>query len=298
MKTARSYTIDQVSQLVSISKSDLRNWEKRYGFPRPERTEGGRRVYSEQEIKKIKILKQHLDSGTPPRKLAQIYESLNDALPVQDLGESSGVFGVQEICESIYSFDARSAQRKLGDLAISMANEDLFQFVYRPLVEKILQDYRNASVPTAASAYASGFLTGRLQYMLNQRKLADSNKYCMVAGARPPSFNSEMPTPLQELAILLNANWTQLSGWNACYLGAQVAIDDFDHIVRAKNPGLCILHFNSSDELRRQLARLGSRESRTIVLLQDPNMDAEGFVDVLPRNVEVVRGSFLSVESL
>ena len=44
------YRIQTVSQMTGIPAATLRAWERRYGFPEPERTQSSYRLYSEQDI--------------------------------------------------------------------------------------------------------------------------------------------------------------------------------------------------------------------------------------------------------
>ena len=60
------YSIRVTSRLTSIELDTLRMWERRYGFPRPERTSGGSRVYSEADIEALKLIKRALDQGYRP----------------------------------------------------------------------------------------------------------------------------------------------------------------------------------------------------------------------------------------
>ena len=57
------YSIRVTSRLTSIELDTLRMWERRYGFPRPQRTSGGSRVYSEAEVEALKLIKRALDQG-------------------------------------------------------------------------------------------------------------------------------------------------------------------------------------------------------------------------------------------
>ncbi|MDP9149172.1 MAG: cobalamin-dependent protein [Myxococcota bacterium] len=41
-------------------------WERRYGFPHPDRTSGGSRLYSEADIEALKLIKRALDQGYRP----------------------------------------------------------------------------------------------------------------------------------------------------------------------------------------------------------------------------------------
>lgn len=52
----KHYNIQTVSQLCGLSSHCIRAWEKRYGAIKPERTENGRRVYSEGELNRLMML--------------------------------------------------------------------------------------------------------------------------------------------------------------------------------------------------------------------------------------------------
>ncbi len=77
------YPINVVEKETSISKYLLRMWERRYTFPRPERDAKGERVYSNEDVEKLKIIKRLMEEGYRPSKI--INQSL-DAL--KDLSKS------------------------------------------------------------------------------------------------------------------------------------------------------------------------------------------------------------------
>ncbi|MGB2965665.1 MAG: B12-binding domain-containing protein [Anaerolineales bacterium] len=55
-KIKATFNLGAVIQETGIKPDTLRAWERRYGLPMPERTEGGQRLYSERDIKTIKWL--------------------------------------------------------------------------------------------------------------------------------------------------------------------------------------------------------------------------------------------------
>jgi DNA-binding transcriptional MerR regulator/methylmalonyl-CoA mutase cobalamin-binding subunit len=57
------YSIRVTSRRTAIELDTLRMWERRYGFPRPERTRGGSRVYSEADVEALRLIKRALDQG-------------------------------------------------------------------------------------------------------------------------------------------------------------------------------------------------------------------------------------------
>jgi methanogenic corrinoid protein MtbC1 len=52
--------------MTAIELDTLRMWERRYGFPRPERTEGGSRLYSDSDIESLKLIRRALELGYRP----------------------------------------------------------------------------------------------------------------------------------------------------------------------------------------------------------------------------------------
>lgn len=63
------YSIRVTSRLTAIELGTLRMWERRYGFPRPERTDGGSRVYSESDVEALKLITRALEQGYRPGEI-------------------------------------------------------------------------------------------------------------------------------------------------------------------------------------------------------------------------------------
>ncbi|WP_244847726.1 MerR family transcriptional regulator [Caballeronia sp. SL2Y3] len=78
--------IGAIAQEIGLTKDTLRVWERRYGFPQPMRSPGGERLYPQEQVTKLRLVKRLLDAGHRPSKvLPQPIEAL------QQLAESSGV---------------------------------------------------------------------------------------------------------------------------------------------------------------------------------------------------------------
>ena len=74
MTTATLYSITEIEQETGISRDTLRVWERRYGFPAPLRNQRSERLYTSQQLTRLRLLKQLLDSGMRPGKLVQLDE--------------------------------------------------------------------------------------------------------------------------------------------------------------------------------------------------------------------------------
>ncbi|HNV53658.1 MAG TPA: MerR family transcriptional regulator, partial [Pseudomonadales bacterium] len=72
--------ISSVERETGLSKDTLRVWERRYGFPTPERDANGERSYSLQQVRRLTQLKRLLDQGHRPGKLLKLDEEALSAL--------------------------------------------------------------------------------------------------------------------------------------------------------------------------------------------------------------------------
>lgn len=70
--TTMFFDIEQVSSETGLAKETLRSWERRYGFPKPERDEANQRLYSVLDIEKLKVIKRLLAHVHRPSKLASV----------------------------------------------------------------------------------------------------------------------------------------------------------------------------------------------------------------------------------
>ncbi len=61
--------IAAVARDTGLSRDTLRVWERRYGFPAPERDEHDERLYPAEQVEKLRLIRRLLDQGARPGKL-------------------------------------------------------------------------------------------------------------------------------------------------------------------------------------------------------------------------------------
>jgi len=52
--------------MLELSPATIRTWENRYGLVRPERSEGGQRLYSRDHVDQLRFVKDQIDGGRRP----------------------------------------------------------------------------------------------------------------------------------------------------------------------------------------------------------------------------------------
>lgn len=74
-------TIAAVERETRLSKDVLRAWEKRYGFPAPERDANGERCYPTAQVERLRLMKRLIDQGYRPGGLMRLSAAELAALP-------------------------------------------------------------------------------------------------------------------------------------------------------------------------------------------------------------------------
>ena len=78
--------IAEVERDTGIGKDTLRVWERRYGFPEPDRDDAGERVYPMEQVERLRIIRRLMDQGLRPGKI--IGQSLSELLTLLDAQSS------------------------------------------------------------------------------------------------------------------------------------------------------------------------------------------------------------------
>jgi DNA-binding transcriptional MerR regulator len=60
------YSIGAVERMLDIPAATIRNWEERYGLVKPERSDGGHRLYTRAQVEQLRFVKEGLDRGLQP----------------------------------------------------------------------------------------------------------------------------------------------------------------------------------------------------------------------------------------
>jgi len=103
MSTNLLLSIADIERETGISRDTLRVWEKRYGFPEPQRNQRNVREYSADQLERLRLIKQLIDSGIRPGKLAtsdlqQLQKLLQHGEQKREL--SDNVTGLLQILET------------------------------------------------------------------------------------------------------------------------------------------------------------------------------------------------------
>src|SRR6476619_263960 len=64
--TAGIYSIGAVARMVGVPTATLRTWEERYAIVVPERSPGGHRLYTRDQVEQLRFVLRHVERGLQP----------------------------------------------------------------------------------------------------------------------------------------------------------------------------------------------------------------------------------------
>ncbi|WP_027891332.1 MerR family transcriptional regulator [Calidithermus chliarophilus] len=211
------YTIAEVEERVGLSSALLRQWERRYGFPRPERSPGGHRLYSEADLDALQDIKRSIAEGVAPAQAVKRYlEGLTQEGPRPPEALSL------ELENALLQADLEAAERALSESFRLHPLEEVVMEVISPVLGRIGDGWHLGRVSTAQEHLASTYLRGRLQELLN----------LMGGSLGPAVVVSTLPGEQHELGGLITALFLRRAGYQVFYLGPNTPLQDLRGFAR------------------------------------------------------------------
>lgn len=215
------YTVNEVEERTGVPAPTLRQWERRYGVPKPERSPAGYRLYSDADIVDIRALKAHVDDGVPASRAAQLVgrRAAAGPRPIEELR--------RELTAALIDLDESRADRLIAEAHALYSVETVVLELYQPTMVEIGISWHDGAITTTTEHFASSYVHGRLRQLLS---LAGSN------GAGQRVIVACAPLEQHELGALVLAVLLRRTGFQVFYLGANTPVPDLAAMARAVAP--------------------------------------------------------------
>jgi len=121
------YSIGEVARLCGINPVTLRAWQRRYGLLKPQRTEGGHRVFDDDDMQTIQIILGWIERGIP---VGQVKSLLDGYLPTPtgDWSQSE-----QRLLAALQQGNGQKVRQTINELGREYPAASLVNHVFRPL---------------------------------------------------------------------------------------------------------------------------------------------------------------------
>lgn len=237
-------SIAAVERDTGLSKDTLRVWERRYGFPQPQRDALGERTYPGDQVDKLRLVKRLLDTGHRPGRIVGLpldqLQQLAEASPVagKAVDTSQAAHDLQDLLDAVYAHDVDGLRH---GLARRVADLGLRRFVLE-VVAPFNRVVGDAWMQGRIQIFEEHAYTESLQVVLRQALHAVPS--AAGPGARPLALLSTFPGEQHGLGLLMAEALLRLEGCACISLGVQTPIWDLVLAAQAHSVDLVVLSFS------------------------------------------------------
>jgi DNA-binding transcriptional MerR regulator len=241
------YNIGVVARMTGLSMATLRAWERRYDFPAAERTAGGHRLFSEEDVMRLRWVKARIDEGMQTAQAIQALrhqEATGHLVHIDEApevgreakphhGDSHHIESYQErLYEVLLRRDIQAADGLLGDALAVFTPEDLIMDVLNPTFTQIGDAWEAGQISVATEHLATNYLRQRLLMWMLSGPPARRSRPIVMACA---------PDEWHEGSLLMLGALLRRQGWPVAYLGQAVPLPDLATFVREIKPPVVVL---------------------------------------------------------
>jgi len=234
-------TIAAVERDVGLSKDVLRVWERRYGFPSPERDAHGERLYPITQVERLREIRRLMDQGLRPGRLL--------TLTPKELGQLSASRRPTALAAS--ADDTPGALQSLVNLIRRHDMTGFLQALNQRLARQGLQQFVQDTIAPMTALIGAAWERGELQVYeehlfteLAERVLRQAIT-AVPGGPSPRVLLTTVPNEQHAMGLLMVEATLALEGAHCISLGTQMPLLDITRAAVAHRADIVALSFST-----------------------------------------------------
>lgn len=239
-RTTVEWAVGSVSERLGVAPATLRTWDRRYGIGPSQRTEGGHRRYTEEDIRRVRVMARFTARGVPAQSAARVALSMDsERLMIETgsetevsppLGDDHGT--VSAVVSAALSLDpgalSRIYQRTLRERDLVSAWNDVFA----PSLRSIGEQWGKGALGVESEHLASEVLVTELRAVIRGNRPRTVDPDVILASAD----EEQHYLPLLALEAELARH-----GLGAICLGARVPTTALSDLLMSRHPSRLFL---------------------------------------------------------
>ncbi|MBU8850888.1 MerR family transcriptional regulator [Priestia megaterium] len=223
------YNIKAISNMVGIQPGTLRAWERRYQILNPVRNESGHRLYTEEDLRKLKWLTEKVSGGFTISQAVSLLETESSTVGTFEAeGEVDSPQKIRdELLTMLLSFEEGKAQDLINH-AFSLYS-----------VEKVVIDILGSLLVTVGDMWEKGQITSAHEHYTTQvlKTRISMIFYSLPSnGLLPKAIAVCGPNETHEVGLLVFTLFLRRKGFEVIYLGSSIEDKDVELIVKEVDP--------------------------------------------------------------
>jgi DNA-binding transcriptional MerR regulator len=228
--------IGELSRRTDTSIDLLRAWEKRYGLLEPDRSGGGFRLYSDDDVERVRTMQSHLADGLAAAEAAR--RAL--AIPVAEMhGDELVTQARRELADALERFDEGRANGVLDRLLASLTVDAMLRDVVLPYLRDLGDAWSRGEITVAQEHFASNVLRGRLLGL--GRGWGE--------GSGPRALLACPPGEQHDLGLIAFGLALRNRGWRITYLGQDTPLSTLVEETRELDPDRVVVAASAPERL-------------------------------------------------
>lgn len=234
------FNIATVERDTGLSKDVLRVWERRYGFPSPERDAHGERLYAADQVERLRTIKRLMDLGHRPGKLIVAppdeLEALSRLRRAAPEPMSSVPDPLSDLLDLIRQHDAPAFTQAMQQ---RLARQGLLHFVQdtvAPLTHSVGLAWEEGRI----EVFEEHLFTELTKRLLRQAIAA------VPPGPSPTVLLTSPPEEQHALGLLMVEALLALDGARSVPLGTQMPLVEMVHAAQAHRADIVALSFSAA----------------------------------------------------
>ncbi len=240
-----TFNLKAVVRETGLKPDTIRAWERRYGVPKPRRTSGGHRLYSQRDIDLLKWMNARQREGMSISRVVDMWKSLENEgkdplqvtshsmmvqnLPLSEVGELARMR--QEWVQACLSFDAPRAEQMLSQaFALFPLESVVLEVLLRGLAD-IGEGWYRGEIAVQQEHFASALAARRLQTMIAASPAPTRAERIVVAGPAEEQHT---------ISLLVIDLFLRRQGWDVIDLGPNLPLDRQEQMLTSIRPQLVI----------------------------------------------------------
>lgn len=240
--------IGEVSRRLGLSVEVLRAWEERYGVPSPERTGGGLRMYSPEDVERLQRMQRLLSDGLSAGEAARVAGEAPAGAPAERAGAAAAPLAelAAELEQTTDRFDDAGAQAVLDRLFAGYDQLLALRDVILPFLTRLGDRWADGRVTVAQEHFTSTLIRSRLLALGRGWDRGRGHRAVLAC----PSGE------LHDIGLICFGLALREQGWRVTYLGQDTPGETLLDAVRSLEPDAVVVAAAAAAPLRKAGATL------------------------------------------
>lgn len=240
------HSLKAVVKQTGLSPYLIRAWERRYNAISPSRSDTKRRLYTNDDINRLALLKKATQCGENIGNVANLSNAdliriigdnrtVNNHFPLMDEGDKNGLTAndfYSLALASIQKLDFDEFEARLMEASVALSFPSLLDQVVGPILDKVGAMWHNGELRIAEEHRISAIIRSFLGTH-NKSHMRSAGIQCLVS-TTPTGQNHELGALMVSLAA-------SAMGWRSIFLGPNLPPEEIAGAVKVNNASVLAL---------------------------------------------------------